>query len=727
MAEEEIRQITREDCEALYALLAKTELSEDEQREVKDTIKESPNILTDKEFAKHLVLPDLAFEYATPEELPALIEKNKQAVENMKQVLDNLSGMEDVTIKGKKCAAYLLDNMRFDNGEIVGTQLAKNIHFLGTARRKDLISEDDFGQSDTLYKSLYGEENGYAANRNARNASGQKVSDVMRLAEVLREEKYENVSTVDNVKDQAFMTHADEQRETMNVEEGARRPMTIEEYEEGNYRGTLTVAQQEEYKKLKEQKKEATMEPKAVDPHRSSDDKKHGNGFKDEDVIKYMYEEWFLAGLSWLFDKAEDCVDMAVDRLLDDTTHRRAVRAHEATMARNKACEDFSKKEKFFDAATASREEKIRADIAANQAGFAADMQALKKINFNKLSDKEQTQLQGKYGESFIKWIQAAYAKSPESVKRYLDVAPNGYANTYKTANQINKLAARQIKIEMQYEVMKDQKAWQQKKSTEFRDDNDLMAEYDKRFSERYEALSEAVSVIQTDVKSTLQAGWRSVDKTNVAQRQNFINDNVFKVLDADIQAATDGKEKASAEERRKRFEKAYKTLPDDKLLTCMIAFVSEAKTDAFLTEQAHLTAEAKTIQDNDIEKNQYDVNDLRPNKETAKVLKKAADRREEVIKEGANDKKLFPEAEKDMNYTKNLLEAAIDTDRTKIYTVISNTEIKVRSDSLVARRCEVEARKKKLAEFVKNMHEHPQNITYGSVKEPFGRDTGRS
>ena len=308
-----------------------------------------------------------------------------------------------------------------------------------------------------------------------------------------------------------------------------------------------------------------------------------------------------------------------------------------------------------------------------------------------------------------------------------MDVAPNGYANTYKTANQINKLAARQIKIEMQYEVMKDQKAWQKKKSTEFRDDNDLMAEYDKRFSERYETLSEAVDVIQTDVKSALQAGWRSVDKTNVVQRQNFINENVFKVLDADIQAATDGKEKAAAEERKKRFEKAYKTLPDDKLLTCMIAFVSEAKTDAFLTEQAHLTAEAKTIQDNDIEKNQYDVNDLRPNKETAKVLEKAASRREEVLKEGANDKKLFPEAEKDMNYTKNLLEAAIDTDRTKVYTVISNTEIKVRSDSLTARRCEVEARKKKLAEFVKNMHEHPQNITYGSVKEPFGRDTGRS
>ncbi|MBO4294092.1 MAG: hypothetical protein J5896_01440 [Alphaproteobacteria bacterium] len=727
MAEEEIKQITREDCEALYALLTKKELSEDEQRQVKETIEKSPNILTDKEFSKYLALPDLAFEYTTPEELPALIEKNKQAVDNMKQVLDNLSDVEGLTIKGKKCAAYLLDNMRFDNGEIVGTQLAKNIHFLGTARRKDLISEDDFGQSDTLYTSLYGEENGYGANRNARNTSGQKVSDVMRLAEVLREEKYENVSTVDNVKDQVFMTHADEQRETLNVEEGNRRPMTIEEYEEGNYRGTLTVAQQEEYKKIKEQKKEATMEPKAVDPHRSSDEKKHGNGFKDEDVIKYMYEEWFLAGLSWLFDKAEDCVDMAIDRLLDDTTHRRALRAHEATMARNKACEDFSKKEKFFDAATASREENIRATIANNQAGFAADMQVLKKIDFNNLSDEEQTKLQSKYGEPFIKWIRAAYAKSPEAVRRYLDDAPSGYANTCKTTNQIAKLAARQIKIEMQYEAMKDQKAWQKKKSTEFRDDNDLMAEYDKRCAERCEALSEAVSVIQTDVKSTLTAGWRSVDKNNVAQRQNFINENVFKVLDADIQAATDGKEKVAAEERKKRFERAYKTLSDDKLLTCMIAFVSEAKTDAFLTEQAHLTSEAKTLQDNDITKNQYDVNDLRPNKETNKVLEKAADRREKVLKEGANDKKLFPEAEKDINHAKNLLEAALDSDRTKVYTVIANTEIKVRTDSLTARRCEIEARKQKVAEFVKNMHTHPQNITYGSVKEPFGRDAGRS
>ena len=88
--------------------------------------------------------------------------------------------------KNKTAARFLLDTPVLENGELIGTQLTKNIHFLGTAARDPSVPDtfksellgDAFLQNEAFYKSLYA-ENGYGANPNARNLSGQKVEKLM--------------------------------------------------------------------------------------------------------------------------------------------------------------------------------------------------------------------------------------------------------------------------------------------------------------------------------------------------------------------------------------------------------------------------------------------------------------------------------------------------------------------------------------------------------------------
>lgn len=705
-------QVTEDKCKALYALLAKEELSDDEKKQISNTIQENPNILLHGDFAKCIKIPDLAFEYTNAEQFPALLEKNAHAMREMKQVLDNLKNLtvqdEDtvkplrITHNGKQktAAAYLLDNMLLDNGEIIGTQMAKNIHFLGTAKRQSLISESDsnFDETAGLYQSLYFGKTPYGANANARNASGQKVSDVMKPANDVRkmEEDTKPVSTeyeAEKAKEQVFMMHPDETKMTFTIDELRMR----------RYQGkTMTVEQSKMLQQAEEEpENEAKMEHTDVNPH-LPEKKDHKNKFRDMDILQFLYEDCFLEGLSWCFDKLEDCADLALDRLIDNASHNRAVRAHEAEMSRKDSMKKFVAVEHAFGEAALSRREKARAQIMNRQKDFAAEI-ALLDVDYAHLSPEKEAEMKSRYGESFVEKQKARYQASPDARKafvEFLKIAPQGFENLFKHAKQINEFAMQQVELEMRNEVMKHQKAWWKKGSTDFRTDDDLMAEYDSRCAKRRSELIEAVGILEKEVKMETEAAWLQIDPSDKKKQDTFVQEHVLTVIDKRINETTDRQEQSTLAKRKKQFEETYAKIPEEQRLGYVLYSVSSLKVDEFLTEQGNLTLRARALQDEDIKEGRYDINGYTPNSNTADTLRMAETRRKTVIAEGAKDKQLFPEIKEDVEATQGLYEAVFDSEKTKVNTVVSE-KISCELDCCDARRHDTAERKKKVMEVV--------------------------
>ena len=179
-------KLSEAECKAFYELVTKKDLSDEEKAQIKTVMAKNPQILAQKEFTEHLKLTDFAFTCSKPEDLPAALEAHSKDIELLNQALANLKDYP-VVHKGKvkTAAACLLDMPVLKNGELVGTQLAKNIHFLGTASRDNTVPSElkekvktASEQSTGFYKTLYA-SNGYNAYRNARNFSGQKVETLM--------------------------------------------------------------------------------------------------------------------------------------------------------------------------------------------------------------------------------------------------------------------------------------------------------------------------------------------------------------------------------------------------------------------------------------------------------------------------------------------------------------------------------------------------------------------
>lgn len=94
-----------------------------------------------------------------------------------------------------------------------------------------------------------------------------------------------------------------------------------------NNRGILNDKEKEEYKKLEDQINgpEGTITPK--DGKKIGDeDKKDTKFFEEEDVIKYMYTKWLLAGADWLFNRAFNSLEKGVEKFENAVLQGRANR-----------------------------------------------------------------------------------------------------------------------------------------------------------------------------------------------------------------------------------------------------------------------------------------------------------------------------------------------------------------------------------------------------------------
>lgn len=505
--EEELKTIS----ENMFNVLNKEDMTENEKFTVRDTISKYPGIVSWRDFQEKIALPDLMTMHNQGVKPKELLEQSTQTLATTKRVLNNLQGIKD-TIgipELESPVGYAIDNGKLPNGETLGTQTIKNINFLQSlSQEKDLAEGEKSVLSAHLNKeykdflqNMYNEDGIYQADREARNLQGQKVATLVQ----------------DIVKDRKSL-----QVEKLPPAEKPRKTLTIDELKDKAYQGTLTVEQAEQLRKNDDKKKIADMASIPGDKKKTKHDS--NDKFKDEDVIKYMYEDWFLGGMSWVFNKIENVTLDTVDAAIELYAQRSGARREKKEKDRNdRLGQAHQQAGNFCNMAQGS----VNDLSAACQGKVNAYQSIFEDLNNNLNNPNPQWQYFNKDDE-FVKKLEA----DPAQAKEFVNKALPELQNRTKIIEATGKLSIMICSAQMVDEFMGNDGAW--KKKGKYKPEEELKAELTTRAQALQKNIFHAISVISEDSRLLAEYEYDKLSGTKPDFndfRQQYINKEVNKFL----------------------------------------------------------------------------------------------------------------------------------------------------------------------------------------------------
>lgn len=612
--QEKMPDMMKAKSDHLFDLLSKKELSDAEKKEVQDQIKELPELLQSKSFMARFEVPNLLSGYQAGENMSELLEKNAAARETLGVVLENL---KEVNLpNGQSAAKYMLDNSWLPNGELIGTQFVKNIHFLGAASRdtKDSKLQDgelktairqELDATATEYKELYSKD-GYNANPNRSNYMGQKVGDVQQACTDTPN------NNVEDLRKQIFAQTPHERQELLV--DRARDAMTLDQLREGRYRGTLTAEQAE---LLDKKEKEADLSNFDGDQPRYTPEDRKGEKFKDEDIIKYMYEEWFLAGMSWLFDKAEDGMEILLNRVLYGGYD------YNAPVPIQGASENAKSFIEKVNAFNGNSEQTVK-QIQGRSQKVGALTQELSEF-FQAPAPEKETKLKAQYGETFVNKLKEAHKKNPEAFRHFMK---SGAKNMAMMSEITSVIAQRLAQLEMTSEAMKDMSSWFKPKTDKFLDDAGLEAERNKRAAAIQNDLIGCCLIIAEEERSW--AGVRYDGLSTAEQKDQFVQDEVLNTADP-----------AKKEKLKQEYEALKTKGTPEQLKSWVCENIAAQRVLGFLDSQSKGVNEAQHLIRGDLDQGRYEANGKEPCNDGENRLKELKAQRRQIQNDGAHDAKI--------------------------------------------------------------------------------------
>lgn len=448
----------------------------------------NPGILSDDAFVAKLSLTDLnLIDEKNVDELSSGLSKFSQNLQNTNRVLSNLQKVasSDTVVSPDDVSA--IANAHLPNGETIGTQTIKNMNYLNALQNTPHVD------SSLLQKS-----------GDVRNFAG----DFLRKAY----SKEEGGLGGDSKQTNKFGQRADELLKQSQADKGGT--LTIDQLRMKAYQGTLTVEQAEQLKKG-DDKKVAKLGnqdgDKKKDKREPSKDK-----FKDEDVIKYMYEDWFLGGASWLFNKTEDLILDTVDAACNQYLMRNQRLREDRQAQQDERLKAAKDKAAGFGKITEEQLNALNAECQ-NKAGSFKDI-------FKDLQDNlHNPNPQWKYysaEDTFIKNLQA----NPQQAQKFIDGASKEIEKRLKGIETTGKLAMLVTSVEMVNDMMTADKKWRGKDG-DYKSDDELGAELGQRSRERHRKILEAVSVISEDARLVAEISYERLaeprpDFTKYTQEQ---------------------------------------------------------------------------------------------------------------------------------------------------------------------------------------------------------------
>lgn len=507
----------KEKANRLFELLSGKDMTAEAKTEVAGVIKENPNILISPEFMEKMALKDM--NKCPKDGYDAYIAESSVQLKTTKQVLDNLEsmnkeGMLEKAKGGKTQVQYLLDEGRLPNGETLGTQSAKNIISL-RAMQKDENYPDKEGiknlhdESTSLIQGMYA-NGGYGANPNRRNANGEKMSDLM-------------------------------ERHLGDVKKEPQKPLSREDLEVGAYRGTLTAEQADQLRRM-QNKKEADVNENMGDVKRP-EKRKSKDKFTDGDVVKYMYEEWLLAGASWLFNAAEDRILGIIDHACEIAVANASARHRKKREIKDGQLKDAHARVEDFDTMVTAVNNGKNSAYGHKRANFASIFEDLK-ANLHNPNPKWKHQ----HNPQFIEAL-----KQDPKAQEFLETAPAKIDAQIKLLETTDKLAMLMTRLEMTDEFMRSDKAWKNGKQDKTQDE--LKDEFNQKSLAKQQLLLKGVSTITEDTRLIAEIAYEGLSNPNMP-KEEFVQQQVNKEINSWLEGLT--------KDTQKLVEKQEKALQDD-------------------------------------------------------------------------------------------------------------------------------------------------------------------
>ena len=334
-----------------------------------------------------------------------------------------------------------------------------------------------------------------------------------------------------------------------NKQEAPLKTLSIEELNDKAYQGTLTVEQANERRKRLDEKKIADMNNVPGDRKRQNHESK--DRFKDEDVIKYMYEEWLLGGASWLFNTIEDkilnIVDAAAEIYVDRSRARSSAPSADKKIPTGNGLQEAVKKSNTF------------CDMVSQNLTGLSDDSAGKKVSYDAILSDLSDNLNNprpnwKYfdkDDEFVKKLQA----NPTKSAAFLDYASKELGNRTQIIEMSGKLAMMMTSTRMIEEFMGDDRAW--RRNGEYLSDDELKAQFTQKTKDCQKNILKAVAVISEDTRLLSEAAYDNLegDKPDL---KTFTAENTSREINAFLKQLNEATKNAVATQQKDLDDNAF-------------------------------------------------------------------------------------------------------------------------------------------------------------------------
>ncbi len=612
-------------AKALFDILSSKDISPDDLAKASGIIKANPKILTNESFVSNIKMPDFASMHAQKVDLGQMLYEGAKSQKDLKVVLDNLAKIDlpmygkTMTVEGKKrtAANYFLDNAYLPNGEIIGTQTVKNMHFMGNVLKDkpEPIYKDDsknqeakravhahLEQTAPFYAGLY---TAYGANHNARNFSGQKVDQLMDA--YLAENKPEK------------------ERANTTVENKPKQATTLAQAKENIYRGNATA----EDKKLVQENEDKEAELANVDDPRNkySGYNHKGEKFRDEDVIKYMYEEWFLALLSWGCDKIEEGIEIAIDYTTDGLRALSMRQEKDAKETKNQNLKPVKAKVASFGHETDEIIENFEKYAPSRTKLFKDLKKDVAGVDLAHIKPEDEQKLRAKYGDNLIN----AFKADPKKQAQFANRSEQDIENMVNMIKTTGTIAFQLSRLEMVDEMMRNDKKWRDVLTGEYITNDELIAGdngFVERAGKRQEKIMIAVRTLSEDARELAKAEYENLSTNE--EKQAWAKENLG--------------EKYKPGMSQEQIYQAYSSL----------------KVNAYLNDLVQSVQEAAQKQIDFDKDERYGAISRAPKNDVKNIIDKADHLTEQVIDKGVGHSKFFGKKQKGTPDKRTLEEEAI-------------------------------------------------------------------
>ena len=680
MAERELTEEAEKkakQAKMLFDVLCKKDVSDEQIKAAGEQIKTDPALLENYAFVDGFGLSSFVTDYKPGSDINAMLEANSEAQAKLKIVLDNLKKIElpkDATSKtsevklsmytkgeavvavppAQTAANYFLNNALLANGEIIGTQMVKNIHFLGTLNKDKEVKlfEDEtqnqaarmnankkMDESIDFYKSLYHD---YGADKNAKNDIGQGVNDLMLTCT----KRISKDDSIEALKERTFMKSP--------IERQPERATTLAEARMRIYRGNATV---EDKKMIEDSKKEDTLQ-NMDDPNN-----KYGGGdssnwrFKDEDIIKYMYEEWFLALMSWGFNKIDEGVQIALGYMTDKFCGHCAKIKDDAKKVYNEDLKPTIDKVASFSEQTSQMLKNFKQSAHLYEDLFST----LKGVDLASLNPEDERALKEKYPE--CSGLIDTLKNDPKKREQFTKKSPEEIKILSENIKAAGELALMLSSMEMIDEVMRSDKRWRDEMGVRYASD-DVLLLGDKGFVERakkrQEKIIAALNTLSEDARGLFKEEYMSLKTPE--EKTAWIKKNITGEYEKQIQ------DKNTSPERRQelsegclKFEQGYKDSDGHICMTDkdLCGVYASLKVSYYIDKMERSCSAAFDKQKEFHEKKKYDVVGHAPTKDVKSIIENADDLTDQVIDKGVGHSAFFGKKQKETSSKRTLEEEA--------------------------------------------------------------------